>query len=136
MSHVRTQIRDAVVALLPGTVLPSRVYPTDSLPCTLVYTNAESDEQGAFGAIDRRLEVVVECIAQATEDDIDTDLDAMFAAVEVALSATSLGGLIREIALAGIDVTLSAEGAAPIGRGRMTFAALYRTSYGDPTTSI
>jgi hypothetical protein len=114
MSHVRTQIRDAVVALLPGTVLPSRVYPTDSLPCTLVYTNAESDEQGAFGAIDRRLEVVV----------------------EVALSATSLGGLIREIALAGIDVTLSAEGAAPIGRGRMTFAALYRTSYGDPTTSI
>jgi hypothetical protein len=136
MSHVRTQIRNAVVALLPGTVHAARVYPVDeaTLPVTLVYTNGETDEQSEFRTLGRTLEVMVECVVQAS--DLDTALDARFIAVEQALADTDLGGLCVSFSLTGIEITLSAEGAAPIGRGRMTYAALYRTSYSDPTTSI
>lgn len=142
MSHVRTQIRDRVVTLLTplGTVYASRIHPIaeDALPVFLVYTNAEQiDLEGAaFNTLERRLEVVVEIVAQATAD-LDDTLDAKLALVEAALAADfTLNGKAVASMPASIEISMSMEGAQPIGRARLTYAVLYRTSSTDPTVAI
>jgi hypothetical protein len=134
VSHVRTQIRNAVAALLPGTVYKSRVWPVEQteLPVLLVYTGSEADRAGDMQSLERTLDVIVECVTQGTDD----EMDAQFVLVEQALADTDLGGLALMFTLTGIEVTVSAEGSAPIGRGRMTYSAMYRTTYADPETSI
>jgi hypothetical protein len=139
MSHVRTQIRDRFVTLLGpvGTVHASRIYPLaeDALPVLLVYTNNETiDVDGAaFNALDRSLEVVVEIVEQATAT-LDTALDTLLASVEAAIGADEdLNGLALHAAPASIEVSMSTEGAQPIGRARLTYSVLYRTTYTDPT---
>jgi hypothetical protein len=142
MSHVRTQIRDYAATLLGevGTVYKSRVYPLgeDSLPALLLYTSAEAMDidSSAFDTLERRIEVVVEVIAQATTD-LDTALDDLLASVESAIAADdSLGGLALSSVPTSIEVSILKDGAQPIGRARLTFQVLTRTSLTDPTTVI
>lgn len=142
MSHVRTQIRQAATAALAGiaTVHASRVHPLaeSDLPALLVYTSTESIEAelAAFGTLERRLELVIEAVAQATSN-LDTTLDDLLASVETALGAVpTLGGAAIVVVPTSIEVTISQEGAQPIGRARLTYAVLYRTSSTDPTASI
>lgn len=136
MSHVRTQIRNAVAAELAGIapVHVARVYPVDEadLPVLLVYTNGEQLTGDTFGNLARSLEVVVEIVAQTAA--LDDAMDALLAQVEQALA----GGLAMATSFlpTEIDVTTSADGSAPIGRLRLTYEATYRTSFADPETSL
>jgi hypothetical protein len=132
MSHVRKQIRDAVVAALPGTVYASRVWPVQEsdLPVHLVYMGTEQAEELDFKTLDRRLEVVIECVAQALDD----DLDALIVGVEQALGAGVAPAM--NLRLLSVEIVNSAEGSAPIGRARMTYEARYVTSFADPETSL
>ena len=137
MSHVRKQIRDAAASALAslGGVHTSRVYPVqpDELPVLLVYT-ADEQIEGNLSAMDRRLELVVECVAQG--ESVEDELDTLLAGVEQALDDSTLGGVVVSLMPTSISVILSAEGSAPIGRTRITYEALYRTSFADPETSI
>jgi len=147
MSHVRTQIRDAVAGLLTsvspviGPALKSRTWPIaeTSLPVTLVYTNAEGIDVGegdGFDVYDRVLQVVIEPVVQ-NPDDVDTVLDDQIAAVETALgNDIGLGGLVLHCLLRAIEIIISTEGAQPIARARLTYEARYRTSFTDPTIVI
>lgn len=136
MSHVRQQVRDAVVTALEplGGVHASRLYPVqqDELPVFLVYLGDEEIE-GDFQTLERRLEVVVEIVVDGQT--FDNDLEDQVAAVEVALTG-DLGQLVRDFRPTGIELSASVEGATAIGRARITFEALYRTSYSDPETAI
>lgn len=136
MSHLRTQIRDAAAALLPGTVYTARVYPVQeaSLPVTLVVVGQEEIEAEDFGVLNRRLAIIIECIVQG--DDLDAALNSALVGVEAALGNSTLGGRVLHLLPVSIEVTQSAEGSAPIGRARMTYEALYRTSPADPETII
>jgi len=133
MSHVRKQIRDAVAALLPGTVHKSRVYPLDEaeLPVKLVYTNGEQIAADQFGGLERRLEVVVEIVAAGTDD----AMDAVLVDVEQALG-DGLGSIVTQFVASSIEVSTSTEGSAPIGRLRLVYEAIYRTAFADPETNL
>lgn len=143
MSHVRTQLRDVVASLLsivPAGVHKSRRYTVNEmeLPAVLVYTNAEaidSDTDAGFLVFDRVLQLVVEPIVQAVAD-VDTVLDDLIAAVEVAIGVDiALGGLALHCLLRGIEVEMTTEGAQPLARARMTYEVLYRTTFTDPTVT-
>ena len=140
MSHVRAQIRTAVSAVLDDitTVYASRVYPleADELPVILVYTNAEQIESQAFNTLDRVLELVVEIVAKSG-DALDDELDDLLARCETAIAANpDLDGLAVEAIPVTIDVSVSTEGAQPVGRARLTYSVLYRTSSTDPQNVI
>lgn len=136
MSHVRQQIRDAIVtALSPlGQVFRSRVYPAEQaeLPVFLVYSGDE-ELDGQLGEIDRRYNVVVEAVDAG--DVLDDVLDVHLAAIEAAVSGT-LSGLVVSILPTGNQTSRSSSGNRPIGRIRINFEAVYRTSFTDPETSI
>jgi hypothetical protein len=139
MSHVRTQIRAAIVATLSpiATTHASRVHrlEQDALPVLLVYTNNEEVvEGGPMSAVQRQLEVEVSAVA--TGDAVDDQLDALIAAVEAALNASTLGGLVVHLLPRSLQMSISTEGSQPIGRATLTFEALYRTSMTDPETAI
>lgn len=142
MSHVRTQIRDAVVTVLTGhvTVSASRLYPLaeSDLPVVLVYTDDEQiDADGsAFAILERRLTLVLEVVAQATGT-VDVTLDGLLATVETRMATVpTLGGVAMAVVPASIEVSASTDGSKPIGRARLTYTVLYRTSATDPTVNI
>jgi prophage DNA circulation protein len=135
MSHVRTQIRDAIVAALDplGSVHKSRVYPLqpDELPAFLVYSDTE-DLVGDFALMERAYRVNVEIVVRG--DDYEAQLDEQLVAVEKALNG-SLTDLVVSILPVAIATSVSGEGSAPIGRMPVTFEAAYRTSFDDPETA-
>lgn len=134
MSHVRTQIRSAMASALAtvATTHVARVYPVDqgALPVLLVYSGAEQIE-GDLDHLLRRYAVTVEAIAEGTDD----ALDALLVGIEQALIG-DLGGTVVSLQPVSVEIVNSAEGSAPIGRARVTFEALYRTSFADPETSL
>jgi len=136
MSHVRTQIRQAVVAALEplGGVHASRFYPIqpDELPVLLVYMGDE-EMAGDFQNQERTLRVIVEIVADGQF--FDDTLDDQLVGVEETLSG-DLDGLVRAFYPVSVEVSAGVEGANTIGRARVTFEALYRTSYTDSETSI
>jgi hypothetical protein len=143
MSHVRTQIRDRVATLLDSvaTVHKSRIHAVaegSSLPVLLVYTNGEQmqPDESAFNTVERSIEVVVEIVDQAASD-LDTALDDLLEEVEAAIAADpTLNGLASYCIPASVEVSMLAEGAQPIGKLRVTFATMTRTSYADPSTVV
>lgn len=134
MSHVRKQIREAVATALGAvaTTYVSRVWPVEqgNLPVLLVYSGAEQIEGEPY-AMDRRYAVVVEAIAEGNDD----ALDDLLVGIETGLTG-DLGGLVVHMQPVSVEITNSAEGSAPIGRARITYEALYRTSYADPQNTI
>ena len=81
--HVRQQVRDAAVARLTGLpltgarVFASRIRPIEQsqLPCLLVQTNDEEVLPATVhGAYARQLQLVVECVAQASGDTLGQHL--------------------------------------------------------------
>lgn len=136
MSHVRQQILDATAAALAdlGGVFKSRFYPVDpvELPVFLIYAGDEEIE-GDFTKEERRFQVIVEIVADGQW--ADETLHTSLAAVETRLTGT-LSSLVVQFAPVTITATTSVEGAKPIARLRITYEAMYRTSYTDPETSI
>jgi hypothetical protein len=137
MSHVRQQIRAAVVAALTpiATTVASRIWPLDqsALPVLLVYSGSEEIEGAEFGAMDRRYDVNVEAVVAG--ENYDDTIDGLLVQIEQALNG-DLGGLVLSMTATGIEVSASAEGSTALARARITFEAQYRTSYADPETSI
>jgi hypothetical protein len=142
MSHVRQQIREAVVAALTGLattgsrVHASRLRPQGDagLPCLLVTTESEEVvETSILGLQRRELVVQVRGYAKATGA-LDDTLDTIAAEVETALGAdVTLGGLAKgSLLLAGIDIDFDDALDKPVGVVVLQFKAGYYTVAGAP----
>lgn len=143
MSHLRTQIRNAVVATLGLTgsrVYASRRHPVeaDKLPALCVYAFDETSElhgkaAAATRPLLRQLNMAVEAVAQAN-DNVDDSLDVICGDVEVALGADpTLGGLAYDCHLTGTKIAIVATGDRTTAHALMTFTVFYRTRAADPS---
>ena len=143
--HVRTKIRQAVVALLtdlPTTganVFDGRVHTIqeDELPALLVYAGNDELEYGTSGNIQSRvLELTVEAVFKdsASLDDVG---DQVLASVEDALSVIepNLGGA-KYARLIGVEIDRDGDGEQPAARMTMSFQFPYYTTIGDPTVAL
>ena len=104
------------------------------LPAFLVYTGSERIQRGGFEALDRIIEVAIECLAKGA--DVDDQLDALLALAEVAVNGQTLDGRAVPMIPSKIEYDVSADGSVPIGRARLTYEVIYRTSLTDPETRI
>lgn len=132
MTHVRTQIREEVVALVTGLpttgskVFQSRMRPqqASSLPCLLVTTNDEQIEIDDFGATqDRRLSLVIQGFAAASAN-LDAQLDQIALEVETAMP--------NIYPLEKIEIEFDDDLETPVGRIAMTYLVTYFTNAGEP----
>lgn len=148
MSHVRTQIVDAVTTALTGlsttgaNAFKTRVYALarGKLPCLCIYRGREAStplEMGHPRLMDRTFEVHVEIVAEG--EDFDDVTDQIAVEVEVALAADfSLGGLCKEFYLAGSEpgpIGQGDHGEKRLGSLRLTYRATYHTTDADPATA-
>lgn len=149
MPHVRTQLRQAAVALLTG--LPTtgarvwrgriRTLAADHAPSLLVYTNDEEivlAHQGTPAVQDRSVDLMVEGRANATESDALEDLlDVIAAEVEPAiLDNWSFGGLASHTVLTKTRARIEAKGDRLNGGIRLEFRVTYSTAEGHPTVAV
>lgn len=148
MSHVRTQIRQAVKALLAaqagGNVFVGRTAPTGTevMPCLLIYTTDEPTTDGTIGMgsvlQERTLTLRIEARRQDTDDEALLDgLDEMARQVEVSLlTPGALGDLAKAIELVSTSTQTMAANEARSGQSEMTFQILYHTTAGEPDTAV
>lgn len=136
MSHVRTQLRTALVATLTGLattgnrVHASRMRPRTAaeMPCLLVTTGDERIESVAqqFGPLDRQLTVHVRGFALGAT--ADSTLDQIALEVETALAGSAY-------ALQGIEVDFDDDLDKPVGSITLTYQIPYFTQAGNPGVS-
>lgn len=144
MSHIRKQIRDAVVTTLTGlastgaNVFPNRSFavPPDKMPALCIYTASESSGlDGTASGLRREINVVVDAVFQYTTANFDDDADVIAAEVETALgNARTLGGLAYDVVPVATQLTRNGDGEQSIGICSMTFAVTTRTQIGAPDT--
>jgi hypothetical protein len=149
-NHVRQQIREAVAALLTGLttsgarVFQSRVHvlADADLPGLVITTNEEQAEFASIGSLallNRQLNLQVRALAKANAN-LDDTLDTMIKEVEAALSANvtanTLGGLAKSIALSSIYIDMNADAEKPMGQAVISFNVLYKTVANAPDISI
>lgn len=150
MSHVRTTIRQAVVATLiaASTAAGSRVFdhpynPRKTFPALVVedlganFSESNITEAQAFmdlnGNVERRYRFAV--IAEIQQSDAAAaERDDLIAEVEVALFAASIDG-VQTLSLIDYQSGDDNTGDKPIRRGLQIFEALYVTPAGDPTST-
>lgn len=147
MSHVRTQIRDALTTQLTGLattgsrVFKTRLYPIGEakLPAILIYANSEDNSIQSIGQPRlsvRTLSVSVECVAKATSSIEDT-LDQMALEVEEAVyTDVTLGGLTKDVVLSSTEIEISAEGDQPVGGIRLNYLATYAVREDNPDVAV
>lgn len=141
--HLRSQIRDFVVALLGGLpttgarVYASRVHraPNHELPCLLVYTLSETSQPNSIcdGEVylSRSLDLAIEALAQG--DDVDDTLDTIAAEVEARIGGDiTFGALVREAYLTESRISLSGEAEKRTGALRLSFRVNYATRMRAP----
>lgn len=146
MAHMRTQIRQAVVAALAGLpttgtrVFVSSVYELRAadLPCLLVHTGDEPqidplDFSGA--SLQRQLLVMVKAMAKQAAS-IQDALDQMLLEVEGALALTTLGGLVKRLELKAVSTNESAALDTPAGELTATWLVTYITPTTNPDTHL
>lgn len=147
--HVRTQIRDAIVAEVTG--LPStadRVYRGRARPlgkdhgaCLLIYASEESSDRETAGQNPLLMRSVLVAIdgrvTGAASDAVEDALDQIAAEVEpvMAPAAPRLGGLARDILLVGTRLIIEAEGERHIGSIRMLYRVAYANRAATPTVA-
>lgn len=143
MSHVRTEIRDAVSTLVTGLVTTgsrvnrSRVYSLDQdeLPSLSVFINSEESTAASVNApamVRRSATLVIEGHALA-DLDIDKRLDDIAAEVEVAMSAAIVvQGRNLPAQLKSTEIQLTGEGEAMIGVIRLNYSIMYATPEDAP----
>ena len=147
MSHARTQIRQAVVAMLTGNtaagsrVYTSRVYPLDDpkLPALLVFTPQESMGNPSMQrprTQQRTPQLVIEGYVKA-RGDIEAEADALAVEVEKIIGADpTLGGRVKDTMLDSTSIQLSGDGEKPVAVITLTFAVLYCTKENAPETLV
>lgn len=147
MSHARTQIRQAVVAMLTGNtaagnrVFTSRVYPLDNpkLPALLVSTPQENMGNPSMQrprTQQRTPQLVIEGYVKA-RGDIEAEADALAVQVEQIIGADpALGGRVKDTMLDSTVIRLSGDGETPVAIITLTFAVLYCTKENAPQTLV
>lgn len=148
--HVRQQIRSAIITQVTGltttalNVFEHRVYPLaeDDLPAIVVSTTSEGSSiatiggMGTVASLQRNLAISVEGYVKATSDVAQT-LDTIAEEIEVALGDDeTLGGLVESIELSGTTIEITAEGDQPVGVVKMDYDVVYRTTTGNPSTTL
>jgi hypothetical protein len=152
MSHVRTQIRNAVVAALAGLpttqgrVFSGRTHPLGKvhLPTLLIYATEEvsdADTMGSAPILLRTLTLSVEgravTVGPNAARDIEETLDRIAAEVEAKIVADpSLDGLTKEITLTATRINAQSPGESHAGEVRMEYRVLYRTAENAPATAV
>lgn len=149
MAHLRSQIFDAVKALLvaipdfaaAGKVARGRTGPVaqEDLPA-LTLTWADDDERatirpfstadGADG-YDRSLPISI--VAHLRAEDPEADFDAIAVQVETAMAGgITLGGKVIEIVLTSTRFFTDPQTGLPLAAGRFVYTADYKTPAADP----
>lgn len=140
MSHVRTQVRKAIAALLDS-IGGVEVYQNlarkpsaDELPVISVRTPLElSSRYSADEQTKRVLNIVVSIMANSREDEAPDLLDDLAVEIENLLDNTNLAGLLfDEPQLTGTDLEVFEEGADKIAFLHLRFSAEYHTAAGNP----
>lgn len=140
MSTQFSQIVGAIVAaLMMNPAVCPKVYRArpDSVPDQFDQVVNVQWEQGiaGFGSIhgapiDWTTKVSVECFARSLTDTGDVAVDPLLAAVFERLAQdTTLGGLVADLNVAGVEAENSAEG-KKTGWVRLTYIAQHRTDNG------
>lgn len=144
--HVRTQIRDAVVALLAGlpttgaNVHNSRVKALreSDLPALNVSVRAENSSVATTGSnpmLARNATLIIKCHTMVA-DGYETILDTMAKEVEEKLGQHSkLGGLVKNITPKQFDSDASDDLQTTAGLGILAFDVPYYTVQGVPTVA-
>lgn len=151
MSHVREQIRDAVVlavTYLDSTarrVFRSRVYPMDSesLPGICVYTQNESSSPYTVGGLKsvttylRIMSVSVEAYAKAGTD-LDNTLDDIAVEIETAIATNAaLNALVEDVVLSSTEIDImGGDTELPVGVLKLSYDITYRTTLADPSAAL
>lgn len=157
MSHVRTQIRAALVNLLvdANANVGANVYTGRARPLAAEKLPAIDIDFGRFGGsradggpieseagagadptrlLFRRPLLTIDVLVRSGADGYLDELDAIWVDVEKALAGdNTLGGLVARIAPAGEPlVTISAEGELPVVHATMPFEVEYATAFNAP----
>ncbi len=140
MSHIRKQIRDAVVIKLTGlattgvNVFQTRIWPVNDaeLPCLLVLTDGDTVNSYSEGSVvantprnvNRTLHLTVQVLVRGTS--IDDALDQICLEVEKALASDRfLGGLSVNVTLTDTRIEFKGDGEKPTGEATMTYQIEY-----------
>lgn len=147
MSHARTIIRQAVIALLKGNtsagnnVFEARVYPIDDpkLPALLVYTKLETLGEQSMSrprTQQRELRLSIEVYVK-TRGKVDEDTDALALEIEQLIAAdVTLGGLVKDMVLDTTETQFSDDGERPVAVAVMNYAILYTVKEHQPQTLV
>lgn len=146
MSHIRKQIRDALVTAVTGLtttgsrVYRSRVYPLESgkLPGLCVYTKSEEVTNSTLTrprTQTRQLEASVEAYLMANTNFDDT-LDTIAVEIEEAIySNTALNALVKQINITGFEADYSGDGEKVVGVGNFSVQIIYSARENDIETA-
>lgn len=143
MTHVRTQLRNAVKVVLDGAlpnhkVFEGRRYAINASELPVVdmrYLNENSDYGTMGNVLDREASLYIRVTRAASEADIDDLLDADAVAIEEVLSGNTLGDLAKFTALKQTNFTDNAEGDKPLAELVLRFDIGYRTATNDVETA-
>lgn len=144
MSHVRQQVREAIVtALKTITALGNRVYPYRTIPHTIlpdaiVYTIDDEviTDYDANGKEIRDLTIVIAVRAKVT-DDLDDVIDGLCVSVEKAMRTDdTFGGLIKNLDLQNTAIDMKGGAEKSVGLATLEYSALYRINRSNPEVVI
>lgn len=143
MSHIRTELRNAVAATITGLALTgsrvykTRIYPLEEakLPCLAVYVKSEQIEQATIGNQNKKrsIEIVIDCVAIANAN-LDSTIDTICGQVETALALNkNLNGLALDVLLETTQIDIDASGEKPVGIAQMTYRAITFQNLPNPS---
>ena len=144
MSHIRQQIREAVVTRLKTiTVFSHRVYPYRTAPHTLLpdaVVKIEEDvvieEYTTDHKYMRAFTVAIETRKKASSD-IDDEMDDLCVLIEEKMMTDpTFGGLLKKLDLAVTKIEMSAEGDQPVGLATLEYEAWYRMLRTDAEADV
>lgn len=142
MAHCRTQIRNAIKALLlPLPALGGRVFTSRfsnlqlaEVPCVVIYGGEENVASADIHdtLLERDLNINVSIKASSVSD-IDTFLDDLAEDVELAIDANlTLDGKVQSIILTGSNIQIEEDAEVPVGEALLQYQVKYFTQVGAP----
>lgn len=139
MAHVRTQIREAVKAILDVEMATHKVFKgrrfnlnSSELPIIdMRFLNENSNSNTMGNVLDRDASLYVRVTRSGTEDEVDALLDDDAVVIEEAMDAADnddLGGLVKFITLKQTNFTDNADGDKTLAEIVLRFDIGYRTA--------
>ena len=146
MSHVRTQIHNAIVARLTGlSTTGANVHgrrtrpPTDTLPLMLVYLGSDAGDLMTVTEDrieERRAELTIITLCK-DGGDMEDLLDQMFLEVQQAIATDpTFGGLVKEIGAPSLEPDVDDSLEKPAGMNRITYPITYYLAGSNPALSL